>query len=376
MAKILVIANISVPPICAGSQKCISSYCESLRKLGHDVFFLYSGYGKENEDLLASEFWEGKYYHYQYSFILRVANFIKRKVIYAFLKGNYSIGYYYPVFGLRHFVESLHRKQHFDAVIVNYPWMTPLLKKTSIPLKLLFTHDKFTNKKEFIKANYYSLTAKQEASALDYADYVLSIQNEETVFFKKLLPGKEILTVYTQFEFKKTLCEKRNNVLFFSGDSDLNRNGIYYFLEKVWPLVRNEVNTAHLIIGGGICKSLKKRGLVDKVELVGYVDDVDAFYRLGNIAINPVYQGTGLKIKTLEALSYGKITIVHPHSIDGIYQKQDAPLYVGYTDDMYAHYLVKALKGEISPEKTSEECRQYISRMNDYIVEQYKKIQF
>lgn len=376
MAKILVIANIQVPPIHAGSQKCISNYCETLRELGHEVYFLFSGHDKQEEDYSASEYWKEKYYHYQYSFFLRLANFIKRKVHYAILRGNYSIGYYYPAYGLSHYVECLQKKQHFDAVIVNYPWMTPLLKKTSIPVKLLFTHDKFTNKKELIKAEYYSLTAKQEATALDRADFVLSIQDEETEFFKKLLPRKNILTVYTQFEYRETLSENKKNVLFFSGDSDLNRNGINFFLTKVWPLVINEVKEAHLIIGGGICKGLKEHEKIENVEFAGYIDDVDEFYRRGNIAINPVYQGTGLKIKTLEAMSYGKITIVHPHSMAGLFKKEGVPVLVGDNAGRYAELLVKALSGDIDPKETSKRCRAYLFEMNNYIVEQYKKIKF
>ncbi len=376
MARILVVANFLIPPIRLGSQKCIDSYCNTLKNLGHEVYYLYSGYGNRNDDVNALNFWNGKYFHYQYSFMLRCLNLLKRKILYALNGGCYTIGFYYPAIGLNKYVENLHKQYNFDAVIVNYPWMSPLLQKTSIPLKLIFTHDKFTDKRNLIKAEYYSLTAKQESKALNRADVVLSIQNEETLFFKELLPRKQILTVYTRFDFKDSISNNHNTVLFFSGDSDLNRSGITYFVEKVWPLVTNSVHEAKLIIGGGICKSLNEKKLKVNIELVGYVDDVDSFYRNGNIAINPVYQGTGLKIKTLEALSYGKITIVHPHSTVGLFKGKDAPLYVGETDEKYAQYLINALRGEINPQKVSDACKLYIREMDNYIVEQYKSIKF
>ncbi len=62
-----------------------------------------------------------------------------------------------------------------DIVMVNYPWMTPLLLRTSISTKLIFTHDKFTGKRDIINADYYTLTEVQEREALDRADIVLSI---------------------------------------------------------------------------------------------------------------------------------------------------------------------------------------------------------
>lgn len=376
MAKILVVANFLIPPIRLGSQKCIDSYCNTLRNLGHEVYYLYSGYGNHNDDADASNFWHGNYFHYQYSLILRALNLVKRKLLYAINGGCYTIGFYYPVFGLDKYVEKLQKHYHFDAIIVNYPWMSPLLQKTSIPLKLLFTHDKFTDKRLLIKAEYYSLSAKQEAEALNRADVVLSIQNEETQYFKELLPHKQILTVYTRFDYMDTISNNNKTVLFFSGDSDLNRNGITCFVEKVWPIVTSSVPEAKLIVGGGICKSLKEEIKDANIELVGYVDDVDDFYRKGNIAINPVYQGTGLKIKTLEALSYGKITVVHPHSIAGLYKKDQAPVYVGDTCDKYANYIISALNGDIDPKDVANKCKLYIDEMDNFIIQQYKKIKY
>ena len=110
--------------------------------------------------------------------------------------------------------------------------------------------------------------------------------------------------------------------------------------------------------------------------MAGYVDDVCEFYKRGNIAINPVYQGTGLKIKTLEAISYGKIIVVHPHSVAGLYKKESVPVFVGDTNDTYANYLIQALKEEISPWEISDKCRRYITEMDNYIVAQYKQVKY
>lgn len=376
MAKVLVVSNVPVPPFLSGAQQFIYNYCVTLKEIGHEVFFLYSGRSTEEETERANQLWEGHYFHYEYSFFLRLANLIKRKVMYVINGNKYSIGFYYPVYGLNRFVEKLQRKHGFDAVIVNYPWMTPLLQNTSIPNKILSTIDKFTDKRETIHAEYYSLSAQQEKEALSRADQILSIQEEETEFFKTLLPEKPIYTVFTQFEYHETLSPQTNTILFFSGNSDLNRNGISYFIDRVWPLVKKEAPKAKLVIGGGICKALRNEIKDADIELAGYVDNVCKFYRRGNIAINPVYQGTGLKIKTLEAISYGKIMVVHPHSVAGLYKKGSVPVFVGDSDETYANYLIQALKGGISPQEISDKCKQYVTDMDNYIVEQYKKVKY
>lgn len=66
MAKILVVSNVCVPPVIAGSCKCISSYCALLSDLGHEVYFLYSGLADEQKVRICNEYWKGRFLHFNY----------------------------------------------------------------------------------------------------------------------------------------------------------------------------------------------------------------------------------------------------------------------------------------------------------------------
>ena len=100
----------------------------------------------------------------------------------------------------------------------------------------------------------------------------------------------------------------------------------------------------------------------------------EQFYALGDIAINPVYQGTGLKIKTFEALSYGKVTIVHPHSAEGIYDKFNAPIIQCKTPSEYATHLIEMLSNIEKRKEISNKSIEYIHSLNLYIAQQYKEV--
>lgn len=373
MAKILVVCNFLVPPVNAGSCKCVDAYVQLLKKLGHEVYILYSGRESEERIGIARGYWGNYFLYYKYSNFLRLSNWIKRNLIYRFTR-EYSIGYYYPVYGLSRYVNKLHQNISFDSIIINYIWMTPLLKHINIKHKILFTHDCFTNKKERIKQELYSLTPKQEARGLNRADTLLSIQDTESAFFRFLVPNKPIFTVYMPIGFHKKIVNQNNVILFFSGDSELNRNGLNYFLNEVFETVILNHPSVKLIIGGGICKNLK---IDDKhIELLGFIDDVDSFYSLGNIVINPVYQGTGLKIKTLEAISYGKVVIVHPHSVEGLYDKENAPVRVAFSSQEFVEHVNIALDGNVDMVQHTIVCEEYINKMNNYIYSQYSKVKF
>ncbi len=129
---------------------------------------------------------------------------------------------------------------------------------------------------------------------------------------------------------------------------------------------------ARLIIGGGICESLiayRANGVI----LKGYVDDIASFYKLGDIAINPVFQGTGLKVKTFEALSFGKIVVTHKHSIEGIYNKSIAPIFSADKAQKYSELLINALK-TVDRNTVREQSIGYINQLNSYINSEYDKL--
>lgn len=373
MAKILIITNFLVPPIIAGSCKCVDSHISLLQEMGHEIFILYSGRETNDNIKVAKQYWGEKFLYYKYSQILRTANWLKRHMAKVFTHG-YTIDYYYPSYGLVDFINDVQKDLHFDAIIINYIWMTKLAKHVKIPLKILFTHDSFTNKRERIQKEMYSLSPSQEAKGLERVNIILSIQEDESIVFRHLAPHIPVYTVFMPIQYKISAIANNRNILFFSGNSEINRNGINQFINEVWPLVIEQEQNARLIIGGAICKSLYIKN--NSITKMGIIDDVDAFYNLGDIAINPVYQGTGLKIKTLEALSYGKITIVHPHSIEGLYRKTNSPVFIANTAQEYAKLIIETLRGQISKLEYKESCREYIESMNNYIKRQYKLIKF
>ena len=107
--------------------------------------------------------------------------------------------------------------------------------------------------------------------------------------------------------------------------------------------------------------------------MLGYVDSLDEFYRLGDVAINPVYQGTGLKIKTFEALSYDKVTLVHPHSMAGVYKKDEAPLFASEKPEEWVKFLETVWDNPKHIEENKNHNADYMKEMNEFIISEYKR---
>ena len=114
-------------------------------------------------------------------------------------------------------------------------------------------------------------------------------------------------------------------------------------------------------------------GDIEGVTALGYIDNPEDFYRIADVAINPVYQGTGLKIKTFEAISYDKITIVHPHSMDGIYDKNNAPLFASERPEKWVEFLQDLWNEPSKLVSIKNRNKNYLARMNDFILSEYQK---
>lgn len=86
-----------------------------------------------------------------------------------------------------------------------------------------------------------------------------------------------------------------------------NRDGIRWFLDKVWPIVRAGLPDARLtIVGAAHPDKRAEWARSDGVSAPGFVDDLAATYASATAVIVPVQYGGGTNIKLLEALVHGK----------------------------------------------------------------------
>jgi glycosyltransferase involved in cell wall biosynthesis len=72
-----------------------------------------------------------------------------------------------------------------------------------------------------------------------------------------------------------------------------------------------------LVIAGGVCDRIRDLA-GDGIEIIGRVERLEDFYKSVDLVINPMMFGTGLKIKTVEALSFGAPLVSTRAGMSGI----------------------------------------------------------
>lgn len=388
--KILIISKCPTHPTTAGNCRAILAQANILASLGNEIHFLYieeRGLRSNDKDDMKTSYQATKAYWGERFHCLHIskAEKLMKNILLYYRKWCY--GYYvkcddaYP-WHLTAFVRKLQQEYHFDVCIVNYYYLTKLFDKTDFAKKALHTHDCVAYKDLVVGEKSISITANEEAKAMQRSPYIFALQDEEAAYFQLLSPRSKVYKIYSKYDFHPQPKANNHNILFLSGGNSFNVNGIKWFVREVFPAILERFPDAKLIIGGAICNRLgrkekgqwiKNQDIPDEVSLYGYVDDSANFYSLADVAINPVYQGTGLKIKTIEAVSYDKVTMVHPHSMKGMFDKANAPLFASDKVEEWADFLRHVWCETEFITVWKEHNKAYLEKLNNYVINEYKR---
>lgn len=106
---------------------------------------------------------------------------------------------------------------------------------------------------------------------------------------------------------------------FIGGNHPFNVEALAFFMEEVLPKVRERQPGFSLLVAGkaGAPFALTGRSWPG-VEFVGYVPDAAAFYAQVGMIVVPILSGTGVSLKTLEALEFGRPVVATPAGVRGL----------------------------------------------------------
>lgn len=129
-----------------------------------------------------------------------------------------------------------------------------------------------------------------------------------------------------------------------------NDYGINHFITNIWKSIQMKHPDANLyIVGRGASQELKENSTkYANVRLLGYVEDLSRIYDKCNIAITPIYSGSGTNIKVLEALHMGKVCIATPYSVRGFgsFLQHKKELFIADDDNQYVNILNNVLENK------------------------------
>lgn len=231
-------------------------------------------------------------------------------------------------------VRALLAKYRCQAVIAEYHFLAAIFDgMPNRVLKIVQTHDACSRLAEVVGAlggdtQGRAISFEEERARLLKADVIIAIQEEEREYFSSMLPERRVITIGYAAEsgalgYLGGSRQADDKVVLFVGSANaLNVRGVEQFLTYAWPEILRKQPLAVCVIAGAVCERLRPIE-TQNVELLGVVVDLAQEWRRAAIVINPVDLGTGLKIKSIEAISLGKALVSTPEGVAGISRGSD-----------------------------------------------------
>ena len=194
-----------------------------------------------------------------------------------------------------------------------------------------------------------------EKRILEYVQRVLSISATDTENFVSHynVSKQKIDFVPVGFNFDESFATEslpasKPYKLIFVGDLNWSPNlsGIVWFLENVWNHFAESENVVFQIVGKGGERVEKIASRFQNVRVEGVVENLHAYYSDAFAVLSPVFYGSGLRVKAIEAISYGKPLISSKFGVGGLNLKPGRDYIHAETASDFKVAIEKALNSE------------------------------
>jgi hypothetical protein len=274
------------------------------------------------------------------------------------------------------------KNEQYNAVIFDHSYSYPLYEKLRqyinveddkiiycshnidyIDFKNLADENQNLFKKIFYWITYKKLK-KIEMNYIKKFSKICSVSKYEIKFLKDINPIAKILwippilpTLENINKDQKNLNEILSSVgsykykILFTGVLNKSSNFIsaIWFANKVFPIIRKELNACFMIVGKDPSKEIVNLVRKNKdIFLFPNVPSMVPFYEISDLVVVPLFNPAGIKLKLIEALKYKKKVVARPEALLGAGLEYVVPNATEPED--FAKKCIDALEGRINYE--------------------------
>lgn len=373
--RILQICNKAPYPPNDGSSIAITTLAEGLADNDVELYLLAINTKKhfKSDDLIPESFKQKTHYQSIYS---NTNTSVLGAFINLFSKQSYFVSRFYFKAYKQALIQLL--QQHsFDIIQIEGVFMAtyiPVIRQYSKAKIVLRSHNvehqiwerHLSNEKTSIKKSYLSLQNKRlktfEINAFKISDAIVTITDEDKKNIQKLVPSKEIYTCLTgvnleQYTVNPNIKYPRTLFHFASMDWMPNIEAVDWLLNEVWSLVVKQQASAKLILAGRGMPERFKRLSNPNVLIVEEVKSSEEFYKNHDIMLVPLWSGSGLRIKLVEGLAYGKAIITTSIGAEGIPYTNNQHVIIADTAQEFADAILFLLDNDNKKQAMQNQAR-------------------
>lgn len=237
--------------------------------------------------------------------------------------------------GFSRFADRLIRSGKYDLVQVEWVETALLIGRHGTPL-VLDAHDVISKPAERMalrKSGLAGVPARLrlllirtvETWIMRRFDTVITLSDFDRNYLRTRMPEHDVRTVSIPAGLDMTgrsFERDDRTILFFASYRyrPVNVTAALWFYRQVLPLIRRELPEARFIIAGyGPPECLTQLAVMDsKVQVTGFVDDPEEYYKRATVFVAPILVGGGIIVKVLDALAAGTPVVTTGFGNEGI----------------------------------------------------------
>ena len=156
---------------------------------------------------------------------------------------------------------------------------------------------------------------RSETALLEKSNVLVHLSVDDSDFFRKLMPSKPQFLVFPSIDerFISTVNAAAPpaeglDLLFVGQWHHANLAAVKWFFDQVWPLIADQRYSLKIVgpIGSMVKRDLPELYDTFRSHFAGEVADLIPYYRAARCVIAPMVSGSGISVKTIEALALGK----------------------------------------------------------------------
>ena len=223
------------------------------------------------------------------------------------------------------FLEGIHTAEFLELTKKYFPGVTILLRQSNVEYLLLRRNGEIS--KNFALKQFYFDQARlmrgYEKEKMAKVDAVTAITSVDREYYLKDIPDLEcyVSNAGTEIpQLDEDMSRNPKEILSISNWRwSPNFEGLKWFLREVYPdLIERIPDLTYNIIGAGLNTEFKQQFGQRGINFLGFVDDLEPYRQSAATLIAPLFSGSGMKLKIVEALASGLPVITTAIGAEGI----------------------------------------------------------
>jgi len=263
---------------------------------------------------------------------------------------------------VRRALQTLLEQKTYDVILCDFMAAAGVIPWACSTPKVLFTH----NVEATIWRRHYEVAGNPiwkaiswwewrrmqaaERRYLSLADQVLAVSETDREAFAHFVEPGKVTVIPTGVDvdyFQPLSVQETSDSLVFIGSMDWlpNEDAIFYFVDAIFPLIKQRCPNAFLeVVGRNPSSKLQALAEREKsMRLTGWVEDIRPFVARGSVCIVPLRIGGGTRLKIFEAMAMSKAVVSTSVGAEGLPVRSGENILLADTPNDFANAVVSLL---------------------------------